>query len=152
LSKQYISESAPHLGIPPDAANWLVMVWEAFQTLDDCVDAGESAALPTRKDLNALIWNSLVAMPSNPFFLKHQVVLNTAMGTQILKWQASDYAERHGQADARSFVWRAGYYDLVLLVVQLCNPPAAAHRLAPVVMAMYGESFEDYQEEFPCQK
>jgi hypothetical protein len=46
-------------------------------------------------------------------------------------------------------VWRAAYYDVVLLVVLLCHGQAEALRLAPAVMLMYGEPFAAYREEFP---
>jgi hypothetical protein len=57
--------------------------------------------------------------------------------------------ERAGQADARSYVWRAGYYDLILIVVQLCHGVDVATKLAPIVMQMYGETLADYLKEFP---
>jgi hypothetical protein len=66
----------------------------------------------------------------------------------ILKWQASDTAERNQQADAKSFVWRAGYYDLVLMTVSLVHGPVPATQNAHLVMALYGETYEDYMKEF----
>jgi len=66
----------------------------------------------------------------------------------VLKWQASDVVEREGKADEKSFVWRAGYYDLVLASVQICHGPEIAIKMAPYVMALYGEKFEDYMREF----
>jgi hypothetical protein len=72
-----------------------------------------------------------------------------ALGTAILKWKASDDAERSGQADEKSFVWRATYYDLVLLVVLVCQGRESAMEKAGAVMALYGESFAKYREEFP---
>jgi hypothetical protein len=62
---------------------------------------------------------------------------------------AADTAERAGVADEVSFVWRAGYYDLVMLVTQLALGAAEAMRLAPCVMKLYGEKFADYRKEFP---
>ena len=67
------------------------------------------------------------------------------MAVQLLKWQASDKAERDGRADAKSFMWRAGYYDLVLFVNLLCNGPSAP--IAP--LSLYGETLADYLKEFP---
>jgi hypothetical protein len=65
-----------------------------------------------------------------------------------MKWQASDQAERAGQADAKSFVWRAGYYDLILMAVSLTHGPGFAAKNAHLVMELYGEKFEDYMKEF----
>jgi hypothetical protein len=66
----------------------------------------------------------------------------------ILKWQASDTAERQGQADAKSFGWRAGYYDLILMTVSLTHGAGFATKNAHLVMALYDEKFEDYMKEF----
>jgi len=66
----------------------------------------------------------------------------------ILKWQASDTAERDGQANAKSYMWRAGYYDLVLMAVSLVHGAGFATLHGHHVMALYGETFEDYMKEF----
>jgi hypothetical protein len=91
-------------------------------------------------------------MPANPFFLANAAALQASLAQLVLKWQASDDAERQGQADARSFVWRAGYYDLVLLVVLLTKGHADAMKDAKTVMHLYGETLHEYLKEFPpCQ-
>ena len=130
--------------LPPAAVEWLISVYDSIQVFDDVAD-GDPVE---RSDLDATIWNTLVGMPSNQFFLQNASALIPALGTMILKWQASDKAEREGKADAKSFVWRAGYYDLVLLAVHLCHGVHAAHQSANHVMALYGESFEEYMKEF----
>ena len=71
-----------------------------------------------------------------------------ALALLVLKWKASDDAERAGQADARSFVWRAAYYDLVLLVVLLTKGHATAMKDAVKVMHLYGETLHEYLKEF----
>lgn len=137
-------ESAP-LSLPPAAVEWLIMLWQVSQTFDDVADGD---AVP-RSELDACLWNVLVAMPQNAFFAAAAPVLLPVMASAILKWQASDFAERHGAADARSFVWRAGYYDVILMAVQLVHGPEKAIELAPAVMSLYGEKFEEYVKEFP---
>jgi len=132
------------LELPPSAADWLSILWECIQTFDDYADGDEV----TRKELDKLIWNTLVALPCHPFFLAHPQSLGTALSTAILKWQASDRAERDGWASAQSFSWRASYYDVVLVALNLCYGPDVAHAKAHVVMGLYGESLEDYLKEF----
>lgn len=131
------------LGIHADASDWLVGVWGAFQFYDDLADGDEI----TRADVDRELWSGMVAMPSNPFFMARSQTLLPVLALQILKWQASDYAERNGQADARSYVWRAGYYDLVLLVAHLCGGADAEKACA--VLSMYGETIDEYMGEFP---
>jgi len=130
--------------LPPAVVEWLVSLYDAIQVFDDYAD-GDGV---DRADLDTTIWNTLVGMPSNPFFMQNAGALLPAVGTMILKWQASDKAEREGKANEKSFVWRAGYYDLVLLCVQLCHGVTAAHKIAHHVMELYGENYKDYVKEF----
>jgi hypothetical protein len=115
-----------------------------IQMLDDVAD-GDPVS---RDDLNGAIWASLVTMPANPFYLANAAALQSGLATLVLKWQASDDAERQGWADARSFVWRAGYYDLILLVVLLTKGHATAMGKAMTVMHLYGETLHEYLKEF----
>jgi hypothetical protein len=132
------------LMLPPAAVDWLLMLWQTIQTFDDYADGDHV----DRKALDATIWNTLVAMPQNPFFAQHAGVLLPLLSTAVLKWQAADHVERDKQASAQSYMWRAGYYDLVLMAVQLVHGPAAATSVAHKVLGMYGETFDQYMKEF----
>jgi hypothetical protein len=121
-----------------------MMLYEAIQVFDDVADGDKI----DRQDLNACIWNTLVGMNQNSFWLVNSQTLTPVVASMILKWQASDQAERAGRADARSFVWRAGFYDVVLMTVALCHGSAHATNVASQVMAIYGEKLEDYLREF----
>lgn len=133
------------LGLPQEAVDWLLDVWRMIQVFDDMAD-GDSI---DRAALNAAIWAAFVTMPANPFYHAHVAVLQPALATAVLKWQASDAAERAGAATPTSFVWRAGYYDLVLLTVLLTKGHATAMQKASAVMQLYGETLDDYLKEFP---
>jgi heme exporter protein D len=130
--------------LPPAAVDWLLSVWDAIQVLDDVADKDDIA----RDDLDSAIFSVLVGMPSNQFFIANSVQLLPALALMVLKWKASDDAEREGNADEKSFVWRAAYYDVVLLVVLLCHGPQVAMTAAKHVMALYGETYEEYCKEF----
>jgi hypothetical protein len=121
-----------------------MMLWGAIQVFDDVAD-GDPVE---REDLNAAIWNTLVGMNQNNFWAANSLTLAPVVATMILKWQGSDQAERAGNADARSYVWRAGYYDVVMMVVALCHGTKYATENAHLVMALYGETLEDYMKEF----
>lgn len=133
------------LELPADAAVWLLDVWHMIQVFDDVAD-GDPVSRPA---LDQAIWKCFVGMPSNPFYVAHADQLHPALATAILKWQAADAAETRGEADERSFVWRAAYYDIVLLVVLLIHGYPRAMELAAHVMALYGEDFAEYRKEFP---
>jgi len=130
--------------LPQPAIDWLMMVFDAIQVFDDVADGDQVA----REDLNATIWNTLVGMNQNSFFISNSTHLTPLLATMILKWQASDTAERNKRADAKSFMWRAGYYDLILMVVSLVHGAGFATVHGHHVMALYGETFEDYMKEF----
>lgn len=132
------------LALPAPAIEWLLMLYGAIQVFDDVAD-GDAVE---RDDLNAAIWNTLVGMSQNTFWIANSQTLTPVVASMILKWQASDQAERNGKADARSFVWRAGYYDVVLMTVALCHGTQHATERAQQVMELYGETLEDYMKEF----
>jgi hypothetical protein len=130
--------------LPAPAIEWLVMLFEATQVFDDVAD-GDPV---DRQALDATIWNTLIGMNQNPFWIANGHNLAPVVATMILKWQASDQAERAGEADAKAYVWRAGYYDVVLMVIQLCHGANNAKLMAKQVMQLYGETYEEYMKEF----
>lgn len=130
--------------LPAEAVDWLLMLWGAIQVFDDVADGDKVI----RSDLDAVIWNTLVAMPRNPFFVVHAATLAPVLAAAILKWQASDRVEIGGAPTAMSYAWRAGYYDVVLMVLQCCKGVEFATKNAHHVMSMYGESLDDYLKEF----
>jgi len=132
------------LQLPPEAVSWIMALWNAIQVFDDYAD-GDPVE---RSALDATIWDTLVSMPTNPFFLKNVFTLGPALGLAVLKWQASDKVEREGKANAQSYMWRAGFYDVILAVVQCVHGPAAATAIADKVLGLYGETWEQYKEEF----
>ena len=134
-----------NLELPPEAAGWLLDIWQLIQAWDDVADSDGIE----RDRLDRAIWASLVTMPANPFYLANDGALQDGLALLVLKWQASDDAERLGKADARSYMWRAGYYDLVLLVVLLTKGHATAMKDAMTVMHLYGETLHEYLKEFP---
>lgn len=132
------------LALSPDAVEWLLSLYQVIQFFDDVADGDKVE----RNELNQALWNSLVAFPQNAFYFKHMYLLLPVVANAILKWQASDNAERAGAANEKSFVWRASYYDVVLTVVQICHGHEVAAKVADKVLGMYGENYQDYLKEF----
>lgn len=130
--------------LPPAAVDWLMSLFHATQVFDDYAD-GDPVE---RRDLNQAIWETLASMPTNPFYIQNAFTLGPAVGLMVLKWQGSDRAEREHKASAKSYMWRAGYYDVVLAAIQCAHGPEVATELAHHVMELYGETWEDYREEF----
>lgn len=130
--------------LPDDAREWLMALFNAIQIFDDMADGD----FPDRDRLTVAICDTLVNMPSNPFFLRHAPTLLPLLATAILKWKASDDAERAGEANETSFIWRAGYYDIVLAVIQLVHGQEVALDVCRQAMKLYGEPYSDYVKEF----
>ena len=130
--------------IKGDAHDWLMALWNAIQVFDDMADGDH----PDREDLLAAIADTLCNMPANPFFQKHADELIPLMAVAILKWKAADDVEGEGKPTETSYVWRAGFYDIVLAVVQLVHGREVALDAARYVMGLYGENFAEYQQEF----
>lgn len=133
---------ADALQLPDAAVSWLADLWNLVQVLDDVADGDPI----DRPDLDRAIWSCLAGMPSNSFYQQHQAWLLPACAQMVLKWMASDLAERNGDADERSYMWRAGYYDVVMMVTSLVHGPSS--EMAMTALAMYGETTAEYLEEF----
>lgn len=131
-------------GLPGDAVEWLLKLYEVLQVFDDIVDGDP---VP-RYRLDGLIFETLVGMQVNSFYQRYSSIILPHLTTLILKWKASDDVERKGDHDEVSFVWRAGYYDLVLLAVHLCYGSEKAMKVSWLVMKLYGEKYEEYKKEF----
>lgn len=130
------------LELPEPAIDWLLMLWNFIQVLDDVADKDPVS----RSNLDAAIWDSLVGIPANPFYAQFSGWLVPACAQMVMKWQASDIAERAGVADERSYMWRAGYYDIVCLVVALVHGPDVQKSYA--ALSLYGEGCAEYMKEF----
>lgn len=135
------------LDLPDVASDWLLDIYEVFQTFDDYAD-GDTVS---RDRLDILIYRTLVVLPTNHFFLQYVHLLSPVLSLAIMKWKASDTMEKSGQANENSFSWRASYYDLVLAVVSITHGPNIAMKTAHTVLSMYGEKYSDYAKEFKCQ-
>jgi hypothetical protein len=129
------------MGIPADAREWLLDLWRVIQVIDDATDGD---TIP-RAAASQATWAIFVRMPLNPFYQFYMGSLQPVLVMQLIKWEAANKAEAEGLADERSFMWRAGYYEVVAMACHLagCNPMPA--------LQMYGETFADYRGEFPCQ-
>lgn len=130
------------LQLPDSAVQFLLDLWQLIQFLDDVADGDEIA----RSDTDKAIWSALAGIPCNDFYSQHRAWLVPAMAQAVLKWMASDLAEREGCADERSYMWRAGYYDVVCLVASLVHGPSS--EISYKALALYGEGCAEYMKEF----
>jgi hypothetical protein len=137
IAADEIKSHLESLGLPEAARQWLNDLWHVTQVFDDAMD-GDVVA---KGDASRAVWATFVTMPLNDFYGQNASVLQPVLALQILKWEAANAAEADGQRDERSYMWRAGFYDVVLMVCHLCGIRGGRQ-----VMEMYGETFREYEE------
>jgi len=142
--EQNLKITFENLKLPPLAIAWLCDMWASIQLFDDVADKDEIK----REDLDRVIWALFIGMNRNMFWVQNSLQLMPIIEMQILKWQASDKAELGGRANEQSYMWRAGYYDLVLMVYYLCHGENMARVQSENILKQYGETFEEYKKEF----
>lgn len=132
------------LGLSPQAVSWLVDLWEVTQVFDDFRDGDEVS----EKECEHAIYQALVSLPCNPFYLQNASVLAPVLSQFIIKWTGANAVEDAKEVNETSFVWRSGYYDVVVCAVTIERGYKEAMELSPYILKMYGEKYEDYLEEF----
>jgi len=144
-----LKEELMLLELPSEAINWLLGLYDVIQAFDDVKDKDNN--LDDNKIYN-LIFNSMIALPTNTFYLANIVSLANLVNLQVLKWIASNKVEEKKEVDAKSFMWRAGYFDIVLHVVFLCKGFDFTSKNAHLILSIYGEKLQDYLKGFEiCQ-
>lgn len=137
--KDQLTQHFNTIGIPQDAGQFLLILWDFIQMVDDKVDGD------TPEHADRVAWDMLVGLPCNPFYRQYTDVLTPILMLQIRKWRVCNIREKAGKADAKTYMWRAGYYDIVLAVGGLCGLSEDA---LAMVVDMYGEALGEYLEEF----
>lgn len=138
MDEAALSEHFNRIGLPPEACEYLIDLWRVIQILDDVADGQENSQAST------VAWAIFARIPLNKFYQQSFMSLQPLLTMQLIKWEAANTAEQSGAADERSYVWRAGYYEIVSMACHLCGvEPGQA-------LSLYGETFASYRKEFPC--
>ena len=135
----HLSTHFDSLGLPAPAKAWLLDLSTVIQVLDDAMDGDDAGQANVTRAAMAIFWD----MPLNPFYRDNFSALQPVLKLQVLKWLAANDVEMGSKADERSYMWRAGFYDVVLMVCALCDCDQSASALS-----LYGETFTAYMEGF----
>lgn len=130
------------LGLPPEAQSWLLDLWNLIQVLDDAADGDKADPAAARRATWAIFQN----MPLNNFYRQYAAILQPVLVLQLLKWEGANVVEARGESNEKSYVWRAGFYEVVLMCCHLCGLNDMGH----ACMEMYGETFAAYMEGHKC--
>lgn len=133
------------LGGSSAGAGWLALLWEAIQGLDDWRDNDPVAPDACERVIHIVLHD----LPAHPFFRAHAAYLLPHLSTLVLKWRGANAIESAGTREdlPKAYMWRAGFYDLVLMALALDVGPDAAGRLAHRVAELYAEPLAGYIEE-----
>ena len=127
-----------HLGLSHAALSLAVDLWALIQVFDDI----EDGHAPKKDEASHALIASLVGLPTNDFYMLHKAAIAPALVVAVEKWKAANHAEKTGEHDAKSFMWRAGFYDVLALICLLDGKPVIP------ALSLYGETFQDYMKEF----
>lgn len=126
------------LGLSDSALSLALDLWALIQVFDDI----EDGHTPKKDEADRALVASLVGLPINRFYVQYREAIAPALMVAIEKWKAANQAEKSGAHDAKSFMWRAGFYDVLALICFLDGKPAAP------ALSLYGETYQDYMKEF----
>jgi len=145
VSAQVIASRFVELGGSQEGAQWLALLWDAIQGLDDWRDGDPVAPAGCERVIHVVLHD----LPASPFFRRHAEYLLPHLSTMVLKWRAANAIELDRDAShyPHAFMWRAGFYDVVLMCLALCIGPDAAGLRARDVAAIYGETLDEFTKE-----
>lgn len=133
-----IKEHIQAFNFTPEASFFLAMTWDLIQFFDDVYDKDKPIDNCT---VYGAVEYCFLNMPLSAFYQKHSIALAPALLLMIEKWKISNAMETLKQGDARSYMWRAAYYDVFALVCILeGKSPSDA-------LMLYGEDFNEYLQE-----
>lgn len=125
-----------HHGVSGSALDFLVLLWSITQFFDDVHD-GDPV-----QDFNFVLYSTLLSLPANSFYAEHRPALAPAIHVAIEKWHMANEREKAKEGDARSFMWRAAYWDVAAVVCSLTGNPNIRY-----IVSAYNESFDEYLKE-----
>lgn len=142
---QVIASRFVELGGSQDGAHWLALLWDAIQGLDDWRDGDPVSAAECERVIHVVLHD----LPASAFFRQHAGYLLPHLSAMVLKWRGANAIEEGRDAEhyPHAFMWRAGFYDVVLMSLALCIGPDAAGLRARDVAATYGETLNDFTKE-----
>ncbi|MCD6674840.1 MAG: hypothetical protein LT106_18560 [Burkholderiaceae bacterium] len=133
------------LGGSPEGAGWIALLWEALQGLDDWRDGDPVPHEQCERVIHVVLHD----LPAHPYFRRHAGYLLPHLSALVLKWRGANAIEatKDEQHYPHAFIWRAGFYDVVLMCLALDVGADEAGRLAASVASIYGETLDEFTKE-----
>lgn len=127
------------------ASTMCAHLYKIGQFWDDLIDRDKEL---TDGDIHSAMWAVLFDLNENPFFRKLMPELLPVIKNATIQWFAANKLEEKKEHIEKSYMLRAGFYNIVAHVVMLCN--GAKYDFSEVYK-LYGEKLEDLKKEIECQ-
>ena len=127
-----------------DARQLLLNLWLVIQAWDDAEDGDPHDHAPVYQ-------RAMIDLPNNPLYQRCNLPL--LIRQLWLDWTCANEFERNKEKDHlhKAYMLRAGFYRVMITLVDLTEGTASARRKAPMIWRCYGETYPEYEEEILCQ-
>lgn len=128
----------------PDAVRWLLDFFDVCELFDDLID--KDKPIDDGRVVQAL-WEALVDMPGNPFFIANAGRLLPVISMGINCWLDANDLEADQDLDSLhfSYVMRAAYMQVLPTVVEIVRGREAMRAVSLDIVRFFGEeSFSEY--------
>jgi len=139
-----LEEQLRVLLVDESAVKYCCDFWLQAQLLDDVVD-GDEVPFDSAHKLVQLVMGDL---KFNPFYQRFQSYLAPVELSFYLQWVASDRLERSKKDLHKAFMLRAAIFQIFHLCAALLHGVEYAVENSVIFQDLYGETFEEYSEEF----
>lgn len=100
------------------AADFLTTVIGILHVWDDLIDGDHEM---TAQAINDAMWDALITLPRNSFYVKNFGDLNPVLAMAIQNWKIANDFENDNEQMEVAFVIRSAYVDLVTMTATLCG-------------------------------
>lgn len=128
-----------------NASRYCSDLWLQLQLMDDVYDEGKTTS---KEEALQLINLSLVEIPNNPFYKAYYSQLNAFNHSIFLQWASANKMETEKRDLDKAYMLRAFVVQVFHYVGALLKGTQFAFDNSDIFQALYGETFNDYVEEF----
>lgn len=111
----------------PYAVRFILLWGNVTELWDDLIDKDKPV---TDDHVNSVMWQMLIELPANPFFLRHREALQAVMASSIHSWHvANEFEVGNEREKTQAYVLRDMVLQMVPFVAGLVHGPEAASRV-----------------------
>lgn len=127
-----------------DAVQFASLLWSATQEWDDVKDEGQAPS-------DALMFWLSFGMEVDPFYSRFAHLMRPCLMSSYLRWQASNVLDHEPDQVAKSYMLRAGIYDVWHMMAFIVGGHDWAVEIGPAIYREYGETVDELRKEMQCQ-